>query len=448
MIGGMSSGSTGVIVWRWRQGPGSLALESRPRAQFAEATPLSLRHGDMRASSGGLLRRARLACVQSRSRQKMSPPQQAAVRSIVESAALDLEALVAISSPSGDIEGAERAVEICLARMPPGAVAERVRCSSPDHAPDLVLTLAGKGSGRLLLLGHLDTVVAHDAHISLKREGDTWRGSGAVDMKGGVALSLALANWLAERDELFAELAILLVMDEEWRLRPFAHVERFAHYDACLCFEAGEHAGEAEGVVVRRKAAGTIQVTARGRAAHAGSNPDAGINALLALAKAATDAAGLHDPHGARALSVVPSRIESGQAINVVPSIGELMIDVRAAGSASFDDVIEVVSRSSDGAQMDVELVRSWPGMDSRAASAGLLAAASRRLGRQIVGVSRGGASDASHLASVIPLTIDGLGPRGGHAHSPEEFVHRPSLDERAEVAMAICEELLGAPAK
>jgi glutamate carboxypeptidase len=43
-------------------------------------------------------------------------------------------------------------------------------------------------------------------------------------------------------------------------------------------------------------------------------------------------------------------------------------------------------------------------------------------------------------------LTIDGLGPRGGHAHSPEEFVHRPSLDERAEVAMVICEELLGAP--
>jgi glutamate carboxypeptidase len=377
----------------------------------------------------------------------MSPPQQAAVRSVVESAALDLEALVAISSPSGDIGGAERAVEICLARMPPDAVAERISCSSPDHAPDLVLTLAGKGSGKLLLLGHLDTVVAHDAHIPLKREGDTWRGSGAVDMKGGVALSLALANWLAERDELFAELAILLVMDEEWRRRPFAHIERFAHHDACLCFEAGEHADGAEGVVLRRKAAGTIQVTAHGRAAHAGSNPDAGINALLALAKAATDAAGLHDPHGARALSVVPSRVESGQAINVVPSIGELMIDVRAAGSASFDDVIEVLSRSSDAARMDVELVRSWPGMDSREASADLLAAASRRLGRQIVGVSRGGASDASHLASVIPLTIDGLGPRGGHAHSPEEFVYRPSLDERAEVAMAICEELLGAPA-
>ena len=51
-----------------------------------------------------------------------------------------------------------------------------------------------------------------------------------------------------------------------WRTAPFAHVERFAGFDAVLCFEAGELVGETEGVVVRRKAAGTIHVDA---AAHA-----------------------------------------------------------------------------------------------------------------------------------------------------------------------------------
>jgi glutamate carboxypeptidase len=361
------------------------------------------------------------------------------VGTIVASAEADLEALVAISSPSGDIDGAERAVQVCLDRMPEGAMIERVPCSSPGHAPDLIVRLAGSGRARLLLLGHLDTVISHDAHVPLQREGDRWRGSGSVDMKGGVALALSLANWLSERGELFAELAVLLVMDEEWRLEPFAHVERFAHYDACLCFEAGERAGEAEGVVVQRKAAGTIQVDARGRAAHAGSNPDAGINALLALAGAAKQAAALHHPHGPEALSVVPSRIESGQAINVVPAEGQLMIDVRAAGAVSFTSVMGAVAQCSNGAAIDVELIRSWPGMDSRKASVELLTAAGAELGREIVGVSRGGASDASHFAATIPLTIDGLGPRGGHAHSPEEFVHGPSLHERAEVAMAIC---------
>jgi glutamate carboxypeptidase len=81
--------------------------------------------------------------------------------------------------------------------------------------------------------------------------------------------------------------------------------------------------------------------------------------------------------------------------------------------------------------------------MDSREATAGLLERAGARLGRQLVGVARGGASDASHFASTIPLTIDGLGPRGGGAHTPEEFVLAASLHERAEVALAVAVEAL-----
>ena len=86
---------------------------------------------------------------------------------------------------------------------------------------------------------------------------------------------------------------------------------------------------------------------------------------------------------------------------------------------------------------------RRWPGMDSEAATADLLALAASRLGRQIVPVSRGGASDASHFAAKIPLTVDGLGPRGGGAHTPDEFVLAASLRERAEVALAVAHAIL-----
>jgi glutamate carboxypeptidase len=368
----------------------------------------------------------------------------ASAEEIARSAAADMEALVAISSPSGDVVAAETALEVCAARMPEHTRIERVPCSSPGHAPDLIARLSGTGRGRVLLLGHVDTVIAHSSHLPMRRDGDTWLGSGTVDMKGGVALALGVARAAARRPESFAEIALLLVVDEEWRLRPFAHVERFADFDACLCFEAGERSADGEeGVVVRRKAAGTLQVSARGRAAHAGSNPDAGANALLALAEAARAAAALHHPAGPLELSVVPSRIRSGGAINVVPADGELHIDVRAASAASFEQVIAAIPTRSHGASLDVELVRSWPGMDSREATAPLLEAASARLGRPIRGVGRGGASDASHFAADVALTIDGLGPRGGHAHSPEEFVHGPSLLERAEVALAILDALL-----
>ena len=113
---------------------------------------------------------------------------------------------------------------------------------------------------------------------------------------------------------------MLLVVDEEWRRERFAHVERFPGYDACLCFEAGElTAAGQEGVVVQRKAAGTLRVRGLGRAAHAGSSPDAGANALLALADAAGAAAALHRPGGSEALSVVPTRIRAGDASTSCP---------------------------------------------------------------------------------------------------------------------------------
>ncbi len=174
----------------------------------------------------------------------------------------ELEALVAVSSPSGDVHGANECASVCAALLPEEAVVERVPCSSPNHAEDLVARLHGTGARRVLLVGHIDTVVAHGRHKPLTRAGEQLVGSGTVDMKGGVVLSIGALRELAKRPELYAEIALLLVCDEEWRTADFAHVERFAGFDACLCFEAGEMAGADEGVVVRRKAAGTIRAVA------------------------------------------------------------------------------------------------------------------------------------------------------------------------------------------
>jgi glutamate carboxypeptidase len=76
--------------------------------------------------------------------------------------------------------------------------------------------------------------------------------------------------------------------------------------------------------------------------------------------------------------------------------------------------------------------------MDSREPDAPVLERAGDTLGRPIHGHARGGASDASHFAPAVPVTIDGLGPRGGAAHNPGEFVLASSLRERAEVALAV----------
>jgi glutamate carboxypeptidase len=359
----------------------------------------------------------------------------------------ELEALVGVSSPSGDLDGAEAAIGVCVGLLPAAAVVERVPCSTPGCAPDLIARVSGSGSLRVLLLGHVDTVIGHDDHAPLRRDGERLYGPGTADMKGGDVLALGVARALAAAPETFAELAVLLVTDEEWRTAEFAHVERFAGFDACLCFEAGERGmgGDraVEGVVVRRKAAGMMRVLATGRAAHAGSAPDAGRNALVALARAAGDVAALHDPAGPERLSVVPTVMRSGGAFNVVPAAGELIVDMRAARLDAFAPVLAAVPEEIDGVRLEANLGRRWPGMDSRAATAGLLARASELLGRTVAGVPRGGASDASHFAARIPLTVDGLGPRGGGAHTPGEFVLAASLRERAEVALAVAAAVL-----
>jgi glutamate carboxypeptidase len=356
----------------------------------------------------------------------------------------ELEQLVAISSPSGDNGGAEQALRLCTALLPDGADVERPPCSTPGSAPDLIGTVSGSGSRRLVLLGHVDTVIGHDAHKPLRRDGDRLYGTGTADMKGGVILALGVARALARHPESFAELAVLLVSDEEWRIAPFVHVERFDGYDACLCFEAGERTpGGEEGVVVRRKAAGTLKVIAAGRASHSGSAPDHGRNALLALAQTARAVSDLHDPSGPERLSVVPTVMRSGDAFNVVPAAGELIFDLRARRLQAFDQVLAAVVPELDGVKLDARMERLWPGMDSEAATTELLASAGSSLGRRVMACARGGASDASHFAATIALTVDGLGPRGGGAHTPGEFVRRESLRERAEVALAVAQQTL-----
>ncbi len=356
----------------------------------------------------------------------------------------DLEALVAVSSPSGDLAGAEEALALCAALLPPEAAIERVPCSTRGGAPDFIARISGSGARRVMLLGHVDTVIAHESHGPLKHDGDRLYGPGTADMKGGDVLALGVARSLETHPEMFAELAVLFVTDEEWRIQPFTHIERFAGYDACLCFEAGERTADGdEGVVVRRKAAGTLKVTARGRASHSGSAPDRGRNALLALSQTAIAVARHHDPRGTDRLSVVPTVLRSGEAFNVVPPEGQLIFDLRADNIDAFDPVEAAVAPEIDGVALEAKMERLWPGMDSRSATEGLLQRAGARLGRRIVGVARGGASDASHFAPDIELTVDGLGPRGGGAHTPEEFVLRESLHQRAEVALAIAVECL-----
>src|SRR5688572_30500647 len=240
--------------------------------------------------------------------------------------------------------------------LPAAAEVERVPCSTPGHADDFVASVRGHGERRIVLLGHLDTVIPHEDHQPLREDDGKLVGSGGVDMKGGDVLAAGVLRALAEGDgaPAFAEVALLLVNDEEWRLVPFAHTDRFAGFDACLCFEAGQLGPDSqEAVVVKRKAAGTLRVRAYGREAHSGSAPDKGVSALLALAEAAKAIAATNDPRGEDALTSVPTIFRSGDAFNVVPAAGEVIADLRAHSESAFERVIAALPADVDGARLE-----------------------------------------------------------------------------------------------
>jgi len=145
-----------------------------------------------------------------------------------------------------------------------------------------------------------------------------------------------------------------------------------------------------------------------------------------------------HAPLGEHRLTAVPTVARSGDAFNVVPAEGELISDLRADDHQAFEAVRASIPDELGGARMETEMLRVWPGMDSRDVTSDLLARTSQALGRRVVAAGRGGASDASHFAASIPITVDGLGPRGGGAHAPHEYILRDSLRSRAEVAAAM----------
>ncbi|HXH80925.1 M20 family metallopeptidase [Nocardioides sp.] len=364
----------------------------------------------------------------------------------------ELAELVAIDSGSHDTLGVTRVgdrVEVGLRGL--GAVVERPACVS--GAPAVVGRLHGRGTARILLCGHLDTVFATGTAIErpFAVRDQIATGPGVCDDKGGLLSGItAMAALQACGFDDFATLTLFATPDEEvGSPSSRALLEDLARsHDVGLCLEGAREDGR---LVIARKGVVDVVLEITGRAAHAGVEPERGINAAVASSRLAVALGGLNGRWPGVTVNV--GVVASGERPNVVPAQGRVVADVRAATTASFDAVVAEVHRlgeaTLDGARVSIALEAAAPPWEPDAASTALADAAlavAGRLGLEVGLARTGGSADANLLAAAGLPVLDGLGPVGGNDHSPLEWLDLTSVVPRVVLLAGLIAELAGEP--
>jgi glutamate carboxypeptidase len=196
-----------------------------------------------------------------------------------------------------------------------------------------------------------------------------------------------------------------------------------------------------------RKGVSLYEVRVTGRAAHAGLEPERGVNATLELAHQALAVNALGDPRAGT--TVTPTAAHAGTTTNTVPATGSFAVDVRARTLAEqnrVDRAIRALPPVLPGARVDIAGGLNRPPLEA-VASAALFERAqgiAQRLGLSaLTSAAVGGASDGNFTAGAGTPTLDGLGAVGGGAHAADEHVLVDELPGRTALLRALVEELL-----
>lgn len=352
----------------------------------------------------------------------------------------DLEVLVNTESPSFDVPRLAASANV---------VADLIT-RTLESAPKLIdgpagphVHWSGGGTPKVLIVGHHDTVfpVGSCAERPFAVVDGRATGPGVFDMKGGIVLAVHAVASLADR----SGVEILITSDEEVgseTSRELIEERALACGNVLVC----EPSADGGALKTARKGTGTFEVIVRGKAAHAGLEPEKGINALLAAAELVTHISTFGDI--ATATTVTPTVLSAGTADNVVPAEARLRVDVRVEQPGEKERLEELfgsLSCSVAGASIEVRGGINRPPMPATASIAlfahAVAAADSLGLGR-IEGVGVGGGSDGNLTAARGVPTLDGMGAVGGGAHADHEHLLVDTMVDRARLIAAVITRL------
>lgn len=351
--------------------------------------------------------------------------------------------LVEVESPSSDVDAC-RACVATAAELIESWLGSPARIEEHQGKPVLRW---GLDRPRVLLLGHLDTVwpLGTLARIPWAVEGDRMRGPGVFDMKTGVVQAIGALSLLGL--DAASGAGLLLTTDEEIG----SGCSRTVIEDAARDAEAVlvlEPSVEGE-LKTARKGTSWYVVQITGRAAHAGLDPERGINALVEAASLVSEAVTWAQPEVGT--TVTPTTARAGVTDNTVPDSAVIGIDVRA-WSAEEQQRVDDLARGWRPAHPEAAVAIIGGGINrpamEEAAGAGLARLAETCAAEMGIGPigSRavGGASDGNFTAALGIPTLDGLGAVGDGAHAEHEWASASALPDRTALVAALVAALLG----
>lgn len=302
---------------------------------------------------------------------------------------------------------------------------------------------SGNQRQSIVLMGHRDTVFpkGEPARRPFRIEGGIATGPGVADMKAGLVMNMFILAAFQQFGGAPGPLLGLFTGDEEIGSPEGRAVIEATAREARVVFNS--EPGRPNGGVVTGRKGGVFSVfDITGKAAHSGGNFEAGISAIGELAAKITAIHALTDLE--RGITLNVGLVSGGQSVNTVAPWAQGQIDLRYREPADRDEVMgrihAIIARSFvPGTHATLTIRGEFLPLTQTPEAARLFemyCAAAGESGLAITGEFSGGCADSGFTAAVGAPTICAVGPVGGKAHSPEEYLEVASLVPRAQ-AMA-----------